>query len=284
MVVSMSDSEVSIVEIPDAQVQRRMTVLARDYRNMFLVRGSEPDETLKPPELFAACHRQEQNLHEVGIKKMTRSTFNIAIFGAPLFHDEPVDFANDFYPLRFTISRPKGSKVSRAEWQYTELLRQLKNLKEIDLRWLLIAQWLVEEGVCHPEDFLPRGVLERVYRRINKRMIRISPTDLHSWRLVEIWVPFFKRLLSDRRDIAKKTRRLHEELRAQGYKNDAIEASSGKHRVIPAVTSWLESRAEARGKNIFDARTLENKHSRVEVAVRNADSAFQKLRSDLKPL
>jgi hypothetical protein len=240
----------------------------------------------EPSDLFAACRAEEQKFEKVSGKEFLLSRDKIFLFGFPLFCDEPGDFANDSYPLQFTIARPKDAKGLNVGWRYTELLRYLRKLDDTELRWLLIARWLDEERICDPEDFLPKGVLQRMVKRLSKRRMRVAPTDWFLWKRVMVWRPYFESLLADRHKLGKINRGREEALLKKGYRRDAIELALGRHSAVQATTSWLEQREGFGAKKRLTARTLENAYSRVQVAIQNTASDFQKFQaqqSDSKP-
>jgi hypothetical protein len=258
-------------------------------------RLEEPDPgSRNPSDLFTACNAQEQEVEKFTGKEVIQSMDRFQLFCFPLFEDEPCDPDNSGYPLRFVIARPKGNKDSKAGWRYTELLRQLKKLDETELRWLLIARWLVAEGVCIPEDFLPMGVLQRVYKRwrervmsISPRAMHISPRDLYVWRLIKVWLPYFENLLTDFRKARKTKLGSFGALLKKGYRRDAIESALAKRSAVPATVSWLALREERESRKGMTERTLQNAFSRVEVAMRKAESELQEVeaeQSDPTPL
>lgn len=232
-----------------------------------------------PSEIFESCSAQEQILKRIDMGKAFVSIHRFYLFGFPLFCDETANFANEGYPLHFTISRPKGTKKSTANWRYTELLRYLKELNDTELRWLLVARWLDAEGVCEPEDFLPKAVLKRMLAKIRSRTMRLSPRDMYLWDLIRIWSPYFEALLTELRNMPKNSLGPGLTLVKRGYRQDAVESSLKKRSPIPAIAGWLEERERISGRKQLPARTLENAYSRVEVAMRNADSDFERLQA-----
>jgi hypothetical protein len=232
----------------------------------------------QPKELFAACSTQEQILKQIDMAEAFVSMRRFYLFSFPLFGDSS-NFANEGYPLQFTIGPPKGLRSSKVDWRYTELLRHLKELNDKELRWLLLARWLSAEGVCTPEEFLPAGVLKRMLDKVRLRMMRLSPSDMYLWYLVKIWQPYFEALLTELGNMPKNCLGPGATLLERGYRRDAIESSIRKRRRSPiqAITGWLEERESIEHDKELPARTLENAYSRIEVAMRNADSDFEKL-------
>ncbi len=244
----------------------------------------EPDPS-KPPDIFAKCEAREHQIGKFSTKEVLQAGDRLYLFTFPLFSDKPGDWSNDAYPLQFTIPQPKGAKGSNDGWRYTELLRHLKKIDETEMRWLLIARWLYDAGVCEPEEFLPEGVLQRILKRLSKRRMQISPSDLSRWQLVTIWRPYFENLLLARKKLPRTNRGPRNSLLELGYSEDAIDLASGKRSAVQITTSWLELRKGMNVRKRMTARTLENAYSRVEMAFKNSESAFQKFQtqqSDLK--
>jgi hypothetical protein len=241
----------------------------------------------KPRDLFAACEAREQKIAMYSTKEFLQALDRIFLFTFPLFDDKPGNWANSHYPLQFTIARPEDAKGSNAAWRYTELLRHLKNLDETELRWLLIARWLYDAGVCEPEEFLPKEVFLRMLKRIAKKRMQISPSDLSLWQLVKVWWPYFENLLNDLHRLPKTRRWPGNSLLKIGYREDAIALAIGKRSTVQVTTSWLALRNGLEATKGMNARTLENAYSRVDVAFKNSESAFQKFQaqqSDSKSL
>jgi len=248
-----------------------------------LARLEELDPSkLAPSDLFVECSAQEKLLAKINMRDYLESLDKFYLFSFPLF-GEGSNWANELYPLQFTIGLPKRKSVKGADnaARYSELLSYLKKLDEPELRWLLIARWLYLEGVCEPEDILPSEVLQRVIKRSRRQRMKPSPPDLNLWRLVRIWRPYFEKLLTDRQNEPKSYRGPREALLKLGYTQDAIESALDKSSTIQAAASWFELR------KVKDAHTVEKAYSRVEVAMRKVHSDIQKLQaqqSDSSPV
>jgi hypothetical protein len=232
-----------------------------------------------PTKLFAECSAQEETLRGINMRNVFASMHRFYLFGYPLF-GEASNSANEGYPLQFTIGRPKSIRKAKVDWRYAELLRYLKELKDTELRWLLIARWLSEEDICSPEEFLPRGVLRRMLEKARARTMPLSPRDLYHWNLVKIWYPYFEALFIEIGRVPKSHRGPGETLVKLGYLEDAVRWSLGKRSVVQAAAIWLEQRnTTINSRKRLSARSLENAYSRVNVAMRNADSDFEKLQN-----
>ena len=231
---------------------------------------------LKPNELFQSCESQERKFKSIDGKEFLQSLDRMLLFGGPVFSNGRARRTKNGYPLDITITRPRGAE---SEWRYAALLKTLKKLDETDLRWLLIARWLESEGICQAETFLPKEILERLLERASKERLQVSPTDLQQARLIEIWLPYFRKLLAD----AKKARKAHrgsvDTLLKMGYVRSAVESTLGRSSEIAATASWLALRDDdgrEDGKKRWQERTLVNAYTRVNVAKRKFDDKFFK--------
>lgn len=233
---------------------------------------------LPPKDLYVECLSKEKKLKGLNLKKAVRESLKFYLFeGHPLFPQlgsllnwsieltrqlEPI--FEKRRPFDFSIVNPGDSAACDEAWRYQQLLGHLKETKTIELRLLLIARWLKQEGVCEPEEIMPRIALDRVLKSFGRKE-KISNKDTYNWYSVRIWIPYFERLLNDMHSTPKNNQGLIESLRNQGYEQGAIESSTGKRSAIPAVASWLEHR---NGRP--DAHTLENAYSRMEAKRRRS--------------
>jgi hypothetical protein len=236
--------------------------------------GKEETRATSPDELFEECASKEQRTKKSNVVEVLNDLARFFLFNRPLF-GESADWSRDEHPLFFTIRRSPGKTV-RSDWRYTELLRHLKALNEPELRWVLIARWLKQEGICEPDSFLPASVLRRILKKTRAAKIRLSSTDVYLWRLVRIWLPYFEYLLADARRIPKSHRGPGEALVKLGYLKDAVKWSLEKRSAVQAVANWLEQRNMMNRSKQPSARTLENAYSRVLVAMRKANSDVEK--------
>jgi hypothetical protein len=230
---------------------------------------------LEPNELFQSCENQEQRFKSIDGKEFLQSLDRMLLFGRPIFSDGPTGRKKSGYPLDIRITRPRGAE---SEWRYAALLKTLKKLDEMDLRWLLIARWLESEGICQAEEFLPGEILERLLETASKTRMQVSPTDLEQARLVGIWLQYFRKLLAD----AKKARNAHQGIDAlvkMGYVRSAVESTLGRKSEIQATASWLALRdddALGHEKKRRQERTLVNACTRINVAKNKFDDKFFK--------
>lgn len=225
---------------------------------------------LKPNELFLVCENMERMFKAIDGKEFLHSLDRTLLFGEPVFKDGPASRKKNGYPLDVTITQPRGAE---SEWRYGALLKTLKRLDEADLRWLLIAKWLETEGICEAEAFLPREILERLLTRASKTRLQISPTDLQQARLIRIWLPYFKKLMSDAEKLGKIHRGPVSTLIKMGYIPTAIDSIFNRRSAVPATINWLVSREEtaSANKKPKNERTMEVAYSRVEASKQKFD-------------
>lgn len=165
-------------------------------------------------------------------------------------------------PLRPSISEPLEFPVSEADWRYNKLLKVLKKQPAKELRLLLIARWLKQEGICEPGDILSPEILRGLIRRFRsglgpKHPLRSVEGFRHAAR-VKLWLPYFQRLVADMSGIhakyaADRTLRMEK----LGYEREPIKCSLKVRSPIRATCKWLE------GRRCGDARTLYNAYSRM---------------------
>lgn len=232
-------------------------------------------EKLNPTDLFKACEVQENRFKTINGKQFLDSLDRMRLFEGPVFSEESESRARKAHEFGLLITPPRSAK---ADWRYTELVRKLKNLHQPDLRWLLIARWLESEGVCKAEEFLPKDTLKRFLKRAKKERLEVFASDLQIARLVRIWIPYFERLLHNRKELRKKRRGVvtSKDLLEMGYLESAVEATYGKQEPVPAIITWLTLREE---KYPAKEGTLRSAYSRVEIAEREAETRFDKLLS-----
>ncbi len=224
-----------------------------------------------PKDLYAECKTKESRLKKLNIKNINQETLKFYLFelhqlfpqlnprvGAALTRLVG-PMLERRKPFDFSIIQQEESGSSEEAWRYRQLLEHLKETNTIESRWLLIARWLKQEGVCEPEGIMPPAMLRRALRSYQRKE-RISNKDCYKWCLVSIWIPYFERLIRDRRSAPKSNLEPHERLRNQGYEPGAITASMDRESPIAAVTSWFEASDEK-----LNGRSFETAYSRVEV-------------------
>ena len=152
---------------------------------------------LQPAEIFDLCEAQEKRFETINGNQFLKSLDRMRLFGGPVFSDEPKSQTRKVQEF----GRRQGSKP---EWRYTELVKTLKKLHDVELRWLLIARWVESEGICKAEEFLPKETLKRLLKRAQNARLKVStPGDLRLARLIRIWLPYFERLLHERDGLLK---------------------------------------------------------------------------------
>jgi len=214
--------------------------------------------------LFARCEEREGRIEAIPYRKRIHDLSKHLLFLQPVFWAKPIGgykpFEKDAYqqrfPFDFSIAPPLHLKVSDREWRYQALLRQLKKLPDVELRWLLISRWLQQEGFCEPDEFLPKAILERLITRFTKTL-PWSPEVLHHTVLMDCWRHYFDRLMADLSRAPETNQGNNEWLMKRGYEREAIECCLDKKSSIPAIAEWLERRTK------IDARTLENDYSKA---------------------
>jgi hypothetical protein len=226
-------------------------------------------------ELFERCEFEERHAKEAKVTDALERAARFHVFERPLFTKG--------------LEKANSRKIVIRGRRYSELLRDLRKVKDIESRWILIARWLKNEGICEPEEFLPPPVLRRALKRVRSATTKLSPTKLHYWRLMTIWMPYFDSLFHDRSAVSKTHRRVEDELMKLGYSRDAVkfsrprneeEFSMRKRSSVQAVAGWLEERGPLRGAKHVSAGTLKNAYSDVSVALKEAESQDSSAQND----
>lgn len=238
--------------------------MAQKAPSATLGQGSDA-ETKQTKDLFADCTSKQKKLEEISPKNLIQQVLKDYLFEHhPLFvgqffgrHEHWVKRLAERYPYDFSIIRRREAKVSEPEWRYAQIKEYVKKLGEVELRLLLVARWLKQEGVCEPEEFLPKKVLHSLLTNYREKEKISMPRDLLYFRLVRIWLPYFERLLTKLRTVEKTNRGDKATLVMQGFDEMAVDAAFGRKSAVQAAVSWL---AFYKG---IDARTLENAYSRI---------------------
>jgi len=243
----------------------------KDQTKMTLSERSEPArqgkkpaaESTKAAQLFAECLAGERRILTANVKAPLSEMLKKNLLTRRLFVDSIAGEYEPFknliqrrFPFDFSIIKPGSIALPEPEWRRTQVTEYLAKLKDVDLRLLLIARWLGEEGVCAAEDVLPKDVLDSLVVRF-RRARRISPTTLSHNALVRNWLPYFELLRADLQS-KKHLRRRREEVAKLGHESGAVEWVSRKRSTIEAIFGWLGKR-----KNI-DPRNLRNAYSRMQ--------------------
>ncbi len=224
-------------------------------------------ETPGPSELFKKCDREEKGsrkrLKEFGkrhFKTIKQELFKKALFESPLFvpaedESEIKKFLRGIGPAE----RASYRRLLETCYEHQALLRALRNARDNETRWLILAAWLKHEGIAEPEAFLPSGLLKR---RAHRYFRRFSLTRVLYVILVEIWLPYFERLLAEWRALEgkKEIYQIRKILERRGYDSRAVEIFLRRREAIPAVCDWLAMRGETAGHRV-NTRTIRNAYS-----------------------
>jgi hypothetical protein len=170
------------------------------------------------------------------------------LFRKPLFETAPV--INPSSPLSAEVDLPIRTQL----WQAPEIPRDSRlhcAVPTREGRLLVIAWWLNGEGVCEPEDILGD---ERFQRLVKKTCGRISDANFRRADQVRTWLPYFNRLLQDRREHGSA------KLIELGYRTDAVLSCRHKRSAVEAICDWLASRP---GREGIDAPSFRNAYSRI---------------------
>ncbi len=176
-----------------------------EERGPFLHFVKTVPEHLPPKELFEACLEEQKRIEAIPPQKRVEYILRDLLFlrlfePAALPGSEPSGLER---PFNFSTAEPLDLQVSEADWRYRTLLEELRKQPDRELRWLLVARWLKQEGVCEPDQFLPdetlRNLLRKFREHLRRRRFPASPTDLRHAASVKLWLPYFERLLTELR-------------------------------------------------------------------------------------
>ena len=203
-----------------------------------------------PKELYARCEANARVADRNTYVRALSLLAGVSTFRDHLFGPEPPLDATPSTDDSYSV---KLRRIIQQASRYRDLVQWLKEYPGRQQRWLLLALWLKQEGICEPMEFLPAQVYENLTAE-KRAELRVSITDLQHYCRVEAWKPYFERLLKDRRK--KRMGDPERDLELAGYIIEAIGAARKKRLAIPAVCDWLA------GPKI-DAATLRNAHSRI---------------------
>lgn len=219
--------------------------------------GVVPNQT--PQELFAACEERERGVdpeENERLKHWLAGELAFSELEPPFEPDAELDAPpsdNDSDDLKVRRAIHYGNR-------YWALLCWLKALHSMPYRWLLLALWLKQEKICEPRDLLPPVLYEKLISE-KLAILRVSKTELAYWQMVEIWIPYFDRLLMDRHRLKKDgSRDPDQELRNAGYDPKAVIAAIKKRTAREAAYEFLANRRKV------DAGTIRNAHSKMSRA------------------
>ena len=222
---------------------------------------SDRDDTarLTPQQLFAKCEENARVADRKVYERMLSLLAGELTFPPRLLEADPL---LDTAPSPDDSEDLKIQKIihEHESARYRKILELLKECQGCEARWILLALWLKDEGICQPFEFLPEELYGRLTRE-KRKGLRISIADLQHYHSVEAWKPYFESLLADRRRHPKATGSAKAELIEAGYCEQAVQAAHDKRAAIPAVCEWLASRSD----DELDAPTIRNAHSRVSL-------------------
>lgn len=214
----------------------------------------EPAET--PQELFAKCEENarvaDRETYELELDLVAGElTFPHRLFkSVPTLDSAPSTGDSDDIEFAQTLQKAV---------QYQSLVQLLKEYKTREQRWLLLALWLKEEGICEPWEFLHPEIYKNLTQE-KRAKLGISITDIKHYCQVEAYKPYFERLLADHR--------AGNHLSEVGYNEEAIKSAEKKRTAASAACEWLACINNSHP----DAHAFRCAHSRVSVAIKK----FQK--------
>jgi hypothetical protein len=206
------------------------------------------DEALKVRELFEACLAEERSLRIRDWSPVKKRVFEKIIFESPLFDTNP-----DAEIVDGSHAPSREERILQhldLGCRHRDLLGLLRKVNDNPTRWLVLAWWLNQEGICEPTEFLPFST-ERLAKKF---LSNISAADIHHASLVDIWRRYFEALMRDSKAVGGNTSKL----KGKGYDPQAI-ISIHKKSIISGICDWLENREQ---KPNYDSRTLQNAYSR----------------------
>jgi hypothetical protein len=217
--------------------------------------------TMTPKQLYADCVAAEETLRKN--PPSVEYLLEGVLFGGRVFLDRRVGgtrffrtIARSAQPFQIMAAPPAQLRVSKYEWRYRKILQLLKEQTDPEIRWILIAKWLKQEGVCEPRQFLPEEVRRRLTKRCHQ-LLPMSPTDLLHRALIRNWRIYFERIRAELKKRESVTR-VQVEVRDLGFKIEAIELIAEKKSTdVNVICQWLHYRG------IGDARKLRNSYSRL---------------------
>jgi hypothetical protein len=238
--------------------------LSNDVPKPFSPRSSSDVELL-----FRLCmERQTRIMAPLYAKNLKQLTQEL-LFGTRLFWPYPIGgwkpFEETFNkadnPLTFSVAQNENDNRSTTEWRYDELLSLLREEADRHRRLLLLARWLKQEGICQPEEFLPRVVLDNLIRRYRKAA-RFSDANTAHWALVTNWKRYFAALHVDLQEARSTGANPKTFLVERGYYAKAIECALNKRTVQSAALHWTHEQTN------ISLHTLQNSLSQQSLPKR----------------
>jgi hypothetical protein len=204
--------------------------------------------TRSAADLFSAFAAAEKAVNNFSLYHFKSAITKSLLFPKPLFESVPV--INQSSPFHPEVTLKIRTQLRQAQ-KYREILDYVAQARSRKGRLFVIAWWLKEEGVCEPEDILDH---EWFHRFVKKWCGRISDADFRHADQVRTWVPYFERLLQDRREQGSA------KLVELGYPSDAVRSCLSRRSAVEAACDWLASRPGCEG---IDAPSFRNAYSRI---------------------
>jgi hypothetical protein len=229
-------------------------------------------ELRNPPQIYGECLAKERNLSKAQIKKELQARLVKNLLSPPVFvswvPEDQERLLQKRYPFDFSIPLPVPNMIPSHKLLCSRVSKYVKDLENVELRWLFLARWLRDEYICEPVDILPTKVLDHLTNEFKKKN-EISETDVYYTELIDNWLPYFELLLEDlSRFPGTKNLGLTRWLIEKGHKISEVECAIGFKRnrrsALSVACEWLVRRDDIPDiKKGADAATLRNAHSRV---------------------
>ena len=212
-------------------------------------------ETSDPRKLFQECDREEKDsrrrleqFKRGQLKTLKEELYKTLVFERPLF--VPGEDERELRSFLRAVPRAQRASYRRfvhACWEHKALLGALRNARDNEQRWLILARWLKHEGIAQPEAFLSAGFLKHCAVR---HFRGFSLTRILYGVLVHIWGPYFSRIRTDwlALEDQKEIYQIRNILEKKGYDPRAVAIFLRRREVVPAVCDWLSMRSEAAGR------------------------------------
>jgi hypothetical protein len=249
-------------------------------REIFASDREKARRKLNPRQLYADCEAMEEELTKS--PPSVEGALGYLLTSGRVFFDLPIGRMKEFRAAGqledqfYVVAAPTVPlRVSKCEWRYRKILQLVKKQPDVELRWLLIARWLKQEGVCELAQILPKAVLQNLIQRYRLHL-RMSPTDLYHRALIRNWLTYFGRIRTELRARAR-LRRAPQEVEQLGYVSAAVKlVAKGRSTDIGAICQWLYGRRKG------DARILRNSYSRLHAHSKESALRLARERSKMR--
>lgn len=209
------------------------------------------------PSLYDQCSASEKKLTRESFDKLKRQLVYELTFRGPIFDA----FSNK--------NKASPAQASELVARYSLLRAMFREARCADDRLWVFAQWLWAECDVQPEDSLGEELLARLTLDTLKRVNKIPWNDFYYAKLVEIWLPYSKRLFEDAEKTGAHGDNLTKSLESLGFRSDIVIIFVDKswRSPIEFTCEWLATRGgiamlkPREDPNI--SRTLRNAYSRV---------------------